>query len=1585
MSFRLFLHIPRNTIKLLLYAVVAVAVLFLALTRTQVGRDSMRAQIERQFNNTFDGQLQIGQLRGNLLNTLYAHNIQLLDSSGGLVASIDAAVLQPTWLELLSGTVSLHRITLIQPEFHLLLRDDSTWNVSDVFKKKTVRAGAPRLGSFTSSDIKILDGSVYTSNLGALPEAVAAGKVFDYTDATISNIQAQMNIEWQGDTRLFDIDKFSLDLDKQNINLADLHGQILWADDRLEFNEVFILAAETGLAFSGYAGNLQTFETQPGKTTIEFDLNPSTLDASQVRQLFPAFPLADTLRIASRLAGQLDALDVQSFEASSGNLRINANGYARGYPDSLSFIAYASETSLPHEDLKRVLPAANFDILSPEAPTYIESMQVRGAMLLQDGAFQQPHYGKAAFELTRAGRIAGNAEFSKDPETNEFAFTSFLQTDSLDLRATLPSVDKPSLLSGTLFAQGVTKGGTFDFSTVNADVQMRFEPSSFGNMSADTLEAFAHIEEGAIDLQGVVRHRVHGVIGANAMVFVNPEKHAIEADLTIAQLNLGSLLKVDSLATKLDGRLNLNAEGSTLADLRGMVDLSVAPSVISWNDEERPVPAHHIGVSFSDLENGRQQLALDGDLATAQLSGQFNLDSFRKTGKSWGQLIGKTVREVINRPLVTDSLNVDPAAVLTAALLQARPGTALLPDEAPDSLVVMPEVFDLDIAFRNADLLHTWLPASPVLGTNLEAKFSIASTPSSLVIAGDLQADSLIINKTVFDNLTGDVAFSTDTSLPAADRFTFLSTLHADSLKLVGQTLPYPTLHADLSDGSGQIGFATKSSQRLGPQRLQTHVEFLSDRNRVHFEELILSVGNSTWTTYAPAQVDIIDNAVIIPGLELQSKSPTANILQSVHLSGILSPNPSDTAALAINNIAIRPISQFLDMQRPLGGLISGQLAVTTINNQPEITGNIDIDRFSLDNRVLGDLNIASQYIPRQPDVGLQIALRPIEEYNQEEFLPDAMIPAQYENNAFTIDGTFRLPRLNSQKTGFLDAGSLDLDLDLARADVFFFEYIFPNFLSRSDGYMTGGGKIVGNFDYPVFDTRLELKEGEIDIPKFNLQYEEFTGVLNIDRNAIRLENGQFKDLTGGVASLEGDFLFNEYRHFSFDLEGQLNELLIMNQDFQNDLPFYGQIWASGSLTLTGPAFNATLISNDAVTKASSELFIPVTEDEVDSDVGFLIFADSSGNIPDLKQLAYRKNLLSKRPEGERRFVDGLSMDLNILAPPGSTTHLVFDPLLGESMNAVGSGRIQIQRREGDFSTFGTLFVESGDYLFTAGDVFARRFEIQNGGTITWDGNPIDARLNIPASYRTRASVAGLPGNSFRSGDEIPLIVQLDITGRVSSPEVELGLRADRSDRGYRNYEGFEAILNQSERLTDYATSVLLTNSFLLTTESVSDSGTLTNSGNQIAFTSVSQLVASQLNRFLGEALPNVDLNLGLQGESLEDPEVTYGVALYLLDERLVIRGEGVYQNEVTENQHDLEGEFEVEVRLNPNVSVSVFLRREGDLLAENALTSTRGAGLSYQTQFSSWSRFFDRLFGWMKKKKKTEPPTDQVAISPNE
>jgi hypothetical protein len=223
---------------------------------------------------------------------------------------------------------------------------------------------------------------------------------------------------------------------------------------------------------------------------------------------------------------------------------------------------------------------------------------------------------------------------------------------------------------------------------------------------------------------------------------------------------------------------------------------------------------------------------------------------------------------------------------------------------------------------------------------------------------------------------------------------------------------------------------------------------------------------------------------------------------------------------------------------------------------------------------------------------------------------------------------------------------------------------------------------------------------------------------------------------------------------------------------------------------------------------------------------------------------------------------------------------------------------------------------------------------------------------------------------------------------------VGLSLAIDAQDRTVSFAgEAIQSLFNQPDLATDdlateYATSVLLTNTFLLTTSSVTgrqqtpgDTGDrLTDAGNQLAFNSVSQLVASQLNRYLSEALPNLDVNLGVQGEDPQDLDVIYGVALRLLDERLIIRGEGVYQGseEQRRRTEGLEGEFVVEVRLSRNVSAEAFYRRSGDdLLNDQTLTSTTGAGLSYQTEFTTWRDFFRRLFAWFIPGGDEEPTAD--------
>jgi hypothetical protein len=318
-------------------------------------------------------------------------------------------------------------------------------------------------------------------------------------------------------------------------------------------------------------------------------------------------------------------------------------------------------------------------------------------------------------------------------------------------------------------------------------------------------------------------------------------------------------------------------------------------------------------------------------------------------------------------------------------------------------------------------------------------------------------------------------------------------------------------------------------------------------------------------------------------------------------------------------------------------------------------------------------------------------------------------------------------------------------------------------------------------------------------------------------------------------------------------------------------------------------------------------------------------------------------------------------MNFNVEIPRGSSVYLVFDPLLGDIVNSVGSGRVQLQRQGGDFTAFGTFNVDSGDYLFTAGDVFARRFQIANGGTITWDGDPINARLDIPAVYRTRASLAGLPGQNPEQ--RVALRIDMDLTGRVFSPLVDLRISVDRDDRTAQTIPaGLEAQLNRTDVAAEYASSVLLTNTFLLTTSQGSEG--LTDTADELLFHSLSQLVSSQVNRFVNEAL-NLDLNFGVQqGVGTEEYDLTYGFALRLNEERLVIRGEGLYETgTATTNNERLQGAFVIEYSLTPNVQLEFFFRRESDLLqAATSIGTSYGAGFVYQTDFANWKQFRKRV-----------------------
>ncbi|GMQ81074.1 MAG: translocation/assembly module TamB domain-containing protein [Rhodothermia bacterium] len=1522
---------------------------FFAATRTQIGRDELKRQIVKSFNTTYQGELSIGRLTGNLLYTLYAEDVKLKAPSGDLIATIDSVVIEPRWQDLLQRTFSVKSISLHHPVLEISDDDDGELNLNRALKpRKSDSSSTSSAWTFKSATLRIEDGRLVTRSLGAPGMAINPSRGFDFTNASFDDLYLDVRIDWDASNGQIDLLDFSGSLDNGRLIVKGEPTQLLIQGPRLSVNEFIFSIGSSSFHLNGFANVLESVEGQNWweiPFLAEFDRSHISFD--ELKTLVPSLPLSGEAFVSALVQGPWTDATISWIRLETDASDLEFSGTIRGLPDSASFDLAFKSINLDPDDLNSWLPG------SP-----LKSLRMNG--LAVSGASTGSYIFKAKLPFLAAsgqldissdrGSISTTFEFD-GPFDEEMAFDFAFTSNNMDLSFWAPNGDLQTDFNGAIRLIG----SGIDPEKIYAEFRLDLTDLSIGSAFVPAILITGETKAGRYRAN-LVASQAAGSVEIDATGRFDGGLFDYALSLTAQSFDAGPLVGADSLVTRLNLKASLDGSGISENDLTAELQIVFDSSNVRMASRTSTIEPHSHRLTVRKPGSVGPRISLRGDLADIDITGATNFSALSALGSAW--LL--TFRLAMERQSDKQLYRLNETETVTDDLLESLLwADALIAVEGPlegNTTTVRSEIIVHDLS-----IISSYLPSIPRLESSGTARMTVSIDNRDISIAASYEADSLKIGRIFLGEtlIKSQIAASRRPSIEESVEVSL--SLKSDTLLAFGQPFQAPELDFSLQDREGLLTFSTPGSRRIDSIRVASRIFLLEDRNEIIFDEINVVGSTTTWRGVGTPTVRLYSDAIIIQDAEILQFGEGGTTGQRIMASGTFSSQAQDTLRVQADNVILHDVSEILFTAPHLDGRLNGVLEITVGENQPVIAGEIDISQFSLDNRILGDIAIESSFLTGSPDLGVRLSISPINPVTEIERYEGDSVPTQVANQ-LEIDGTIRLP--STPRSGIPDPGSLSLDVQIDRTDIFFLEYVL-NELESVAGYLKGGGHIGGTLANPRIELDMELYDGHFEIPRFELAY-DFSGDLRIDADGIRIDAVRFVDQTGGTALARGAFFFNDYRFFSLGLNFDLNNFQIMDVSFSDELPFYGQLWATGTLTLDGPLDNATLRSSDAVVSPNSELFIPVVETASEADEAYIVFADSAGHIPDFKKLATRSFLLSPRPDAERKFIDALDMDLSIFAPEGSTVHLVIDPLLGDVINASSTGRVQIQRNEGDFLVFGELSVNGGDYLFTAGEVFVRRFIIEQGGSISWNGDPVNASLNIPAVYRTRASLAGLPGYEDNSLGLVPLIVSLQIGGTVDSPTVALGLAIDRSRQNVLG-QALEAQLNSPERSTEYATSVLLTNSFRLTTDSFGSE-----SGSNLAFNSVSQLVSSQVNRFINQALPNVDFSFGLQGENAQDLDVTYGVALRLLDERLIIRGEGVYQgsrtnaDNVTTAYNGLQGEFLVEIRLSPRVSVEVFFRREGDILESAKLTSTTGAGLSYQTDFSTWKNFWRTLFGWL-------------------
>jgi len=415
---------------------------------------------------------------------------------------------------------------------------------------------------------------------------------------------------------------------------------------------------------------------------------------------------------------------------------------------------------------------------------------------------------------------------------------------------------------------------------------------------------------------------------------------------------------------------------------------------------------------------------------------------------------------------------------------------------------------------------------------------------------------------------------------------------------------------------------------------------------------------------------------------------------------------------------------------------------------------------------------------------------------------------------------------------------------------------------------------------------------------------------------------------------------------------------------------FYGRIFATGDVTINGPP-DALKLSIKASTEDNTALYLPLYNAREVQNSDFITFVHETEN--ELDELERQENSMSK-----------VEMEIEVDITEKAMVQLIFDPKVGDIIETSGRGnlRILLDQNQG-FRMFGDVELTRGDYLFTLQNVINKRFEIEPGGRINFNGSPTNSTIDLAAIYGTRAAPYNLyPGDPVDAESlkkRIPVECRLNLSGELQSPNIVTGIAMPTADPKTRDLLE-NATSTEEELMKQFLSLMVINNFYSVTGFSTQDMGTVNSS---IAGVTASELLSNQLSNWLSQMSDDFDIGFNYRpGDEVSSQEVEVALSTQLLNDRMIISGNldvgGQETNPsatASENPYIM-GDFEVEYRITDNVSVLAFNRARDELLFQTA-PYKQGVGVSYREEFNDLSQLVQRyregIANRKKKKKKSE------------
>lgn len=805
-------------------------------------------------------------------------------------------------------------------------------------------------------------------------------------------------------------------------------------------------------------------------------------------------------------------------------------------------------------------------------------------------------------------------------------------------------------------------------------------------------------------------------------------------------------------------------------------------------------------------------------------------------------------------------------------------------------------------------------------------KGSFDSQSGKLVVNGS--APKVVYGTNIVNNLKLNI--NTDNALNYS--------VTADQVKASQVNLLYPAITGNAQNNKLTTTVQIRDINKKERYRIAGVLSAMAGEYQFSFLQNGLFLDYTQWTVSANNSLQFGSKGIMATDFAISN----ANQVLSINTSP---PQYNGPLNVEFKNFRIETLTKLAEQNSLLvGGIINGSANVTNLDKAALFTSDINISDFNFKGDTVGNIAVKVN--------------------NQTANAFAANVSITGKGNQVNLDGFY-----------YTDKSSFDMNLDIVNLNLKSIEgFSFGN-LKQATGSINGKLKITGTADTPNVRGDVNFNNAAFNIAMINSYYKMPNEKITFNNDGILFNNFTLIDSAGNKAIVAGTIYTKTYKDYKFGVDISMDNFMVFNATQADSKLYYGQVFLDTRLKIRGdmnkPIVDGTLKVND---KTRLTVVLPQSDPGIEDRKGVVVFVDKMKTKADS---VFKGKLDSLK----RSSITGLDVSMNLTIDKEADFTIVVDAANGDIVHIKGDAQLNLGiDPSGKTNLTGTFTVNEGSYDLSYLTI-NRKFLFKQGSTITWQGDPTSASLDLTAIYIANVAPIDLVDNQLSGETErtmykqkLPFNVDLTLRNQLLKPDITFGITLPSNTNYNVSADVLSTVNNKLDQLRQdpnelnkQVFAVLLLNHFIGENPLQSQAGGAGLEGQLRS--SVSSLLSDQLNQLAGNMIAGVDLNFNLQsgedyssGTATNRTDLNVGLSKRFLNDRLTVNVgnnfnlEGQQANEKATN---IAGDISVNYKLTKDGRYMVRAYRKDQYIVIQGQVVETGVGFALTVDYNRFSQIF--------------------------